>query len=164
MMKKETKKEIPSSSLRTFQKSFESVGKEQINVLEELQKDITTISQKIDRSVDVNIELQTKIADMMSQMASLVESFKEIARFLKGGQMPENIPTMEEERDAMTPSIEPFIEVGRPEIKTDITAQLKELVNQNRDLTETLRSLETALKKSSTKEMIKKALEKSHMK
>jgi len=164
MMKKEHKKEtLPVSTLKTFQK-IEAVEKEQINVLEELQSSIKMLSQKVDRSVDVNITLQTRIADLMATITEMAENFKEIARFLRGSARPEDLPTIEEQREAMAPSIEPVIGVRETVSRPDITLQLKELVSQNRELTETLRSLETELKKTSTKEAIKKALEKSHVK
>lgn len=153
MMKKEHKKEnLPVSTL----KSFQAVEKAQINVLEELSK-------KIDRSIDVNIELQAKIANMMAQISELANSFKEIARFLRGTR-PEETPSLEEQKEVMSPSIEPIGLLRPTAPKIDVASQLRELVNQNRELTETLRSLETELKKTSTKEAIKKALEKSHMK
>ena len=163
MMKKEHKKEtLPVSSLKTFQKSFETVEKKEINAMEKLQSRIKELYQKVDRSVDVNVNLQTKITDLMTRLTEIVESFQEIAKFLRGSAPPPKIPTIEEQKEIMSPSIEP-IEVAKPVSRPDLTSQLRELVEQNRALTETLRGLETELKRSSTKEAIKKALEKSRL-
>lgn len=161
-MKKEFKREnLPASSLRTFEKKFESVEKEQISALDKLEVILEGLSKKIDNSVDVNIKLQMKIAELTANVATIADSLKfGKIRIPKSDttQETEKTPSVEEQ---MSPSIEPVANIGR---RPDLTSQMKELVQQNRMLTDTLKELESQLKKTSTRDSIKRALEKSSLK
>lgn len=153
---KESKKELlPASALR----KFESVEKAEISTLEALQKDIKELAQKIDRSVEVNVNLQTRIVDLMTKLTEIIESLKDVIAILKGPVKLENVPTIEEQKEAMAVSMEPK-EVEEEQKPTDLTLELKELLEQNKLLISTLKDLEADLKRSETKEAIKKALEK----
>jgi len=161
-MKKESKKEnLPASSLRTFEKKFESVEKEQIGVLDKLEVTLEELSKKIDNSVDVNIKLQMKIAELTANVAVIADSLRlgkiKVPR-IENISVVEKSPSVEEQ---MSPSIESVSNIGK---RPDLTVQMKELVEQNRMLTDTLKELESQLKKTSTRESIKRALEKSSLK
>jgi hypothetical protein len=155
MMKKRDKDSVPVSSLKIFEKE---VGESK----DELQK----LSEKVDRSIEVNVELQAKIVDLMTKMTEMVETFREIARFMRATPRMEGIPSVEdlrrEQEELMSASIEPA-KIREPSGPRNVAGEIKELANQNRQLIETLKTLESELRKGSTKEAIRKALEKRHM-
>ena len=150
MMKKKEKDSIPVSSLKIFEK----VEKEQVKTLDELSDRVTTLSDKIDNAVNVNVELQAKIVDLMSKITEMVEMFREIARFMRATPRMEP-PELGTPAELMSASIEPAPGKG------NVLSEVKELAVQNRQLVSTLKVLEDELRKGSTRDAIKKALDKS---
>ena len=128
------------------------------------KKDVTSISNSVEKLVQVNKDLQTKISDLMVKVTVLTGEVKDMVDMMRasGFKPPEEVmPKM-----PGLPEVSETPDLGFPEEeetkpKTRITSDIKLLAEQNVELTKTLRALEEQLKKESTKEAIKRALEKS---
>ena len=134
---------VLSSMLKKIDKDVKEMGGQEL-VIKGLEKNIKTLTEKVDKSIGTNIELQEKVTELMLYLIELVKNVQGITKLLSGG------------------SLQQIRKEGHSgESNVDLSEQLSVLANQNKELTETLRSLESQLKKDDIKEAIKRALERA---
>ncbi|MCD6547403.1 MAG: hypothetical protein J7K22_02510 [Nanoarchaeota archaeon] len=102
-------------------------------MLKKIENDIKELTKKVEESIKTNLELQEKVAEVMIYLMTIAEAVK---------------------------NIQPREKVEKPKASL---SDLKMLAQENKELTETLKSLENLLKKGATREAIKKALEKARV-
>jgi len=102
-------------------------------MLKKIENDIKELTKKVEESIKTNLELQEKVAELMIYLMTIAEAVK---------------------------NIQPREKVEKPKASL---SDLKMLAQENKELTETLKSLENLLKKGATREAIKKALEKARV-
>jgi chaperonin cofactor prefoldin len=146
---------ISASSFKRLKDDIEDFGGQKM-LLKNLEKRIEGLTEKVEMSIQTNVDLQEKVAELMLHLTDLVENIQKMVELggpVMQGMSPElQLPEVSEMPD--------MSEIPEPEPK-DLSGQLKALANQNRELTKTLKSLEGQLVKGSTRDAIKKALEKA---
>ena len=122
---------IPASTLKKMEKEIKEFGGEDES-LKKLERKIDDLSKEVEKSIKVNVDLQEKVTELMIHLTNLMEDMKTVVE-----AMGKHSPTKK----------------GTPQ-------ELSILAEQNKELTQTLRSLEKQLKKEEIREAIRKALEK----
>ncbi len=135
---------VLSSLLKKIDKDVKEIGGQDL-VVKGLERNIKKLTEKVEKSIGTNIELQEKVTELMLYLIELVKNVQGITNLLSGGALKQVVKNGNQ---------------GAKE-KENLSEQLGVLARQNKELTETLRSLESQLKKDDIKEAIRRALERA---
>ena len=116
---------IPASTLNKIKKELEEIGDEDAS-LKKIERELKELSKKVEKSIEINVELQEKVAELMIYLTKLIEIIEKTPKKHVKGSGDE----------------------------------LHVLAEQNKELTDTLKSLEEQLKKEELREAIRRAVNK----
>ena len=154
---------VPASRFKNLAEEIEDISKTKFGSHYDMKDHLEDISEKVEKVIEVNVQLQQKITKLGEAIAELAneirESKGEIAEPVQApaSSMPRGIPpppslSFEEEDE------EPMPEPGSG---GRLVEQLKVLTDQNMELLKSLKNIDERLDKGSSKDRIAKALKKA---
>lgn len=154
---------VPASNLGVADE-IENLSKTKLGSHYDINDKLEDISDKVEKAIEVNIELQDKITRLGQAIAVLGSEIKQLAS--AGKLEPQSMP--KRKNDIRLPAIPPSpldlgeFEKGIPQQATNqLAGQIKLLAEQNIELVNALKSIDTKLSKGDTNERIRKALERT---
>lgn len=151
---------VPASRFGNLAEEIEDISKTKFGSHYDMKDQIEDISEKVEKMIEVNVQLQQNII-------KLGEAIAELARDIKQGnvQAPvvQQAPVSNTPRGIPPPPNLSFEEESEPEqpSNTKFVDQLKMLTDQNMELLNELKSIDQKLDKGSGKDKIEKALRKA---
>jgi len=162
--------ETVSVSPLKVSREIEQISKTRLGSHYDINDELRDISLKVEKSVQVNIQLQEKITELGEAIANLARDVKSIAEASGVPTEPqERMPAMSKEEFELPPvpempKLEEMPELEeRPSNSGKMASQLGELTKQNLELVKTLKEINQKLEQGSTKERLRKALERTQM-
>lgn len=164
---------VPASNLGVAEE-IEKLSRTKLGSHYDIHDQLADISEKVEKAIQVNIQLQERITRLGEAIAELASDVKQMAEGRE--QVPEE-PAIEEpiqeETELGLPALPPSpfetggdIEEEIPEEEPErgpsrLAEEIKGLTEQNIELVKTLRAIDAKLDKSDVSDRIRKALEKT---
>lgn len=142
---------VPISPLQKIKREIDEIKKiKQGLPIEDLHESIKNLVIYLDKSSKTNQELVSRMAELMIRITELTARVSDMVDVLGG----KSVVQVETQRVQEIAPVQP----SKP---ADVASNIKNLTQQNVELTRTLRDLEGQLKKDSIRDALKKAIEKS---
>lgn len=154
---------VPVSRFGSVADELEEINKTNFGSRYDMKDQLQDISEKVEKTIEVNIQLQQKIT-------KLGQAIAELAKEIRAGkiQEPEH---QEEQKPGMPAGVPPppmldfeeeeETEKISSENSRNMVKQLKLLTDQNMELVNSLKNIDEKLNKGSSKDRIEKALRKA---